>query len=393
MGQKQLDKFSKYWKNAEKLIAMDTVSSRSNSQCAAFVATELESLGMKTSLHEYQDEQGTHKQQVIGVLGPDTEEGLILCGHLDTVPFADQPGWTRDALNLVEDGLNLYGRGTSDMKLFAASTIEALASVDEKKLKRPIVCIFTADEEVGCQGADKLSPQLVHLLQQTPLPKAALIGEPTSFKMINRHKGVGHFEVIFHGKAWHSSRPDLGKNAILAAAKFTQLVENLNNQYAGEASELFEKEFPDFPRNYLHLASINGGMALNMVPDQIRLGLSYRCFPNESPQKVYEDCSKMLEHHFEKSEYSLSKLNATPAMPTARHDKLEGVLSEVCGCSQTQSVSFATDGGVLASLGIQSYIWGPGQIEVAHRPDEYMPIADFLNAPEYLHTIIQKMLY
>lgn len=388
-----LDKSNKYWKCAEKLIAMDTVSSRSNSQCAAFVASELESLGMKTQLHEYLDEQGIAKQQVIGVLGPDQEEGMILCGHLDTVPFADQPGWTRNALSLEVENDHLFGRGTSDMKLFAAATIEAVRKVDRKKLKRPIITIFTADEEVGCQGAAQLCPKLQDILGQTPLPKAAIIGEPTSFQMINTHKGVGHFSIKFLGKAYHSSRPDRGRNAILTFGKFTQLIEQLNQKYANEFNKVFEQDFPDFPRNYLHLATVNGGMALNMVPDEILVGLSYRNFPTEKHAKVYEDCLEILAKEFESTDYIVSKLSATPAMPISNHHLLHQSIGEVCGCSETHSVSFATDGGTFASLGIQSYVWGPGLIEVAHRPDEYMPVQDFLMAPSYLEKVIQKMLF
>ena len=389
---KKLDKNSRYWYQAAKLISFDTVSSKSNRECAAFVATELEKLGFKTHIHEYKDAHLQVKQQVIGVIGPEVEGGLLLCGHLDTVPFADQPGWTKDALVLSEDDQNLYGRGTSDMKLFTASCLEALADFDFSKLKKPLYCIFTADEEVGCLGASHLAEELKDFLEKYPLPSSAIIGEPTSFNMINRHKGVGHFTISFLGKAWHSSRPDLGVNAICPAAKFIQEVEALNQNYAETVADANQRDFPDFAANYLHVATINGGMALNMIPEEVTLGLSYRCFPTEAPDRVYKDALEILKRNFSADEFRVSHLSDTPAMATQNHSGLESCLKSVCSAKGPNSVSFATDGGVFSKLGIQSYIWGPGLIEVAHRPDEYMPIEDFLLAPNYLKEIVLKMI-
>ena len=218
-----------------------------------------------------------------------------MCGHLDTVPFANQPGWSRDALVLSHDDNNIYGRGTSDMKLFTAACLEALSNFDFTQLKKPLYCIFTADEEVGCLGASHLAENLKDILGDHPLPHVSIIGEPTSFDIINCHKGVGHFNISFLGKAWHSSRPDLGLNAISSAVKFIKEVEELNKNYSQHFSESNQKDFPDFSVNYLHVATINGGIALNMVPENVTLGISYRCFPTESSDRVYRDTLCILE--------------------------------------------------------------------------------------------------
>lgn len=389
---KTIDKNSFYWKLSEKIISLNTVSHQENIACASVLADELKSLGFKVVLDQYQDALNKNKSQIIAKIGPDVEGGIILSGHIDTVPFADQPGWTREALKLQEDDGKIFGRGTCDMKLFLSCCIESFKQMDLSKLQKPIICLFTADEEVGCQGAKRMVDLVEKLLESTPLPTRAIIGEPSSFQMINRHKGVGHFELTLNGKAWHSSRPDLGINSIEPVKKVINLLQDLNANFEKEKETIMNDEFPDFAKNYLHLATINGGFALNMVPEKTKLGFSFRSFPHQSPSYVYDQFKNVLQEEMKDVDFHLGHLMDTPAMPMSNDKQLEECISSVCGEHGTRSVSFATDGGYFSKLGINCYIWGPGGIEMAHRPDEYMPVQDFLNGPIYLRRILEELV-
>ena len=151
--------------------------------------------------------------------GPSHPDGLIISGHIDTVPFEGQPGWTRDPLNLEDAGDKLYGRGTSDMKGFIAACLDAMREFEVARLKRPLVFVFTASEEVGCLGAEKVGPELRTILGETPVPRMAWIGEPTSWQVSHAHKSIFLFDIRVRGKGGHSGAPAAGVNAIAVMGK------------------------------------------------------------------------------------------------------------------------------------------------------------------------------
>lgn len=379
------------FKLSQKLISLDTVSSKPNGECSAVVANELKSLGFETIIETYMDNHGL-KEQVIGIIGPPVEGGIILSGHMDTVPFENQPGWNRDPLKLDLSSDKLYGRGTCDMKLFISQCIESFKQIDLTKLKRPIVCIFTTDEEVGCLGAHHLSNKLDKILGKTPLPKRAIIGEPTSFNIINTHKGIVQFDLIITGAGGHSSRPDLGKNAISPMAKIISAINSLNQEFHEELDPVIKKLYPDFPYNYIHMATIKAGVAANMIPEMAILELSYRTFPLDPPFKVLNRLKSILKDLNLDLPFEIKNSRSTPALPVAKNIELEKALMESTQTSTLNSVSFATDGGYLSSAGINCFICGPGSIDMAHKPNEYMPLSDFLKGPRIIREILEALV-
>jgi acetylornithine deacetylase len=382
---------SQYYILSEKLISIDTVSSKPNGECSNLIANELKSLGFDVIVETYDDYHGT-KEQVIAIAGPPVEGGIILSGHMDTVPFENQPGWTRDALKLEIKDDKLFGRGSCDMKLFIAQCIEAFKGIDLSKLTKPIVCIFTSDEEVGCLGAHQLTHKLDTILGKTPLPKRAIIGEPTSFNIVNTHKGIVQFDIIIHGKAGHSSRPDLGKNSIAPLAQIISIINSMNLEFEATLDPAIKKLFPDFPYNYLHMATLNSGIATNMIPEKTVLQISYRTFPLDPPHSVLNSLKSRLQAAQIDLPYEVVNTRSTPAMPLANNPELEKYLMEFTQSSQMKSVSFATDGGYLSEAGISCYVCGPGEIEMAHKPDEYMPLKDFIAGPNIIKSILQKLI-
>lgn len=382
----------RYWEISEKLLTFDTVSYKSDAPCAAYIANLLNSLGFQVKIDTYQD-RGVEKQQVLATIGPEVDGGLILSGHIDTVPFEQQSGWEVDPLKLTYKNDRVYGRGTCDMKLFIAQCLYAASMLELKKLKRPLVFVFTSDEETGCHGSARLIDSMDRFLGKVPRPRRAVIGEPTSFEIVDTHKGMGHFELVLKGKAWHSSRPDLGDNAVHKMTDVLQVVQKLNDSYEKQISSQMREAFPDFSQNFLHLAQVKSGEALNMVPDEAVLGFSFRSFPFDKPMRVLEDFQEALSQKLKAGSYEVRGAFSAPPMRKADDPELLETLKACCEAKESKSVSFATDGGNFSQMGIETFIWGPGDIQMAHRPNEYMLESDFHRGPHLIKQLIEKSLY
>lgn len=378
------------WDIAHKLIEFNTVSFKSNSACSSFVANQLEDLGLKVYIEEFND-HGVIKEQVIARIGPEVEDGLIFSGHMDTVPFENQQGWSKDPLKLTLTNDKLYGRGTTDMKLFIAHCLAAFKEIDLTKLKKPIACIFTADEEVGCLGAKRLIKNVDSLKDQMPLPNKAIIGEPTSFNIINTHKGIVHFDLVFKGIAGHSSRPHQGHNALEDMGQVIELIRQMNTEFANQMDKDIQKLFPDFPYNHLHVAMAQGGQALNMIPDSARLSISYRCFPLDPPLRIFDKLKENIQKLNLKFTVEIEHLLSTPGLQASPEKKLMQLLKEITQ-GDVQSVSFATDAGPLSQADIACYVCGPGDLKMAHQPDEYMDLSDFLQGKDFVKKIVHSYL-
>lgn len=372
------------------LIAYKTVSKNENRDCSDYIANLLDPLGFEVKRDSFQDKHGVNKEQIIASIGPDCDGGLILSGHIDTVPFENQKGWTRDALKLQLEDDKFYGRGTCDMKVFIGQCLSTAEELALDKLKKPLHFVFTADEEVGCLGAKRLSDNFSEILKRKSLPKRAIIGEPTSFNIINTHKGIAHFSILIHGVGGHSSRPDRGMNAIEGLGDIIQAVKELNEKFKREMNEELRNIFPDFPYNHLHMAMVNGGLALNMIPETVELALSYRSFPNEDPKRVLNELMEKTKD-FKNIEYK--NLFLTPGMPISLNEELEKVLKAEFSKNKTESVSFATDGGYIKMLGIETYICGPGDIKEAHTPNEFISVNDFYMGADHIKNICNQLLF
>src|SRR5438105_3935669 len=187
---------SELWEISRRLVGFDTVSTHSNLSAAQYLANYLEESGFTVRLYKETNED-TQKAMIVAWAGPAVQDGLIISGHIDVVPFDGQPGWQTDPLTLTlgSDGQRIFGRGVSDMKVFLAQAILAARHHSLKDLKRPLVFIFTCDEELVGQGAERLIKVLPDFFKDFPLPKIALIGEPTNFEIYPAHKGYATFDV------------------------------------------------------------------------------------------------------------------------------------------------------------------------------------------------------
>jgi acetylornithine deacetylase len=382
---------------AAQLVATDTVSSRGNAELMGALGDRLDAAGFSVRLQRW-GEGADAKANLVAVAGPPEPDGLVVSGHLDVVPFADQPGWTRDPLRLTFEGDRVYGRGTSDMKVFLAQCVDAAGRLDVARLRRPIVFLFTADEEIGCLGAARLVPELDALLGGVPKPALAWIGEPTSWRVLHAHKGVAAFAVSVRGRGGHSSMPGAGVNAIAIAARAMAVVGELQAELRSRPRAEFAGLFPDAPYTTLNFGTVQGGTATNVIAEQCRFTLSYRPLPDEDPLFVQREVERRLAERALRdwgsevvAEISVSPAVVAPGLHSPRGTPLEQALRERLGASEVGGAPFCTDGGRFAATGIASLICGPGDLGEAHQPDESIARVAFEAGAEHVLRVIERL--
>ena len=355
-----------------RLVAFPTVSTEPVVALAGYVAERCEAAGFRV---ERFVAPGEGKLNLVCSKGPRGTDGIVLSGHMDVVPTVGQP-WSSDPFRLTERGSRLVGRGTADMKGFIAATIEALARLPT--LERELVLVWTCDEEVGCLGSKDLVPKLA----DRPLPRLCVIGEPTSFRILRMHPGHTAVRILCGGKAAHSSKPDLGDNAITKAARVIDRLEGLAADWRRDVrfAELLERPFV-----VMNVATIQGGSAINIVPDHCVLEVGFRPLPG----MVVEDLVRQLRERI--GDLGAVELRReTPAMLTAAGGELEGLLRPDASAPGTGAASFATDGGNFAALGMESLVFGPGSIDVAHMADEYVDGGELHRAVDVVTGLVSR---
>lgn len=360
-------------------MAHPTVSNRPLLACAADIATWFERLGYR--IDRFVDPNDPGKVSVIASIGPPGTDGLVLSGHMDVVPVEGQP-WTTDPFALTRRGDTVVARGSADMKGFIAVCMQALASFRPADFDRELVLLWTHDEEIGCKGSAAFAEAWLEGSAHRPLPKDALIGEPTSFEILRMHPGHVAIELEVAGVAAHSSRPDLGVNAIEGAAKVIQTVQQVAEELAGEPADLPEMERPIVAVN---VAQIEGGSAINIVPDRCVVRVGYRPLPGQDPEDVFQ----RIRDRVDATRVQCRILRVTPSMLTPRHTPLEESLRPHACSDHPGAATFATDGGNLARLGIRPLVFGPGDINVAHKADEFVPIADLERAIDVVRSVVR----
>jgi acetylornithine deacetylase len=382
-----------------RLVALDTVSSRSNEAAAALLADEVDRLGFRVALHA-DVVAGERKVSVVASLGPPEPGGLILSGHLDVVPFAGQPGWTREPLRLTEAGDRLYGRGTSDMKGFVAACVAAARRLEPASLARPLVFVFTCDEEIGCRGAERLAPALRALLGELPLPRLCWIGEPTAWRVAHAHKGIVQLDVRARGRGGHSSVPEAGVNAIAVAARAVTAIGEVQAELRARPDEKWLETFPEAPYPTFNFGTISGGTAANVIAEECRLRVSYRPLPGDDPLVPYDAVCERLARLDPRDfgspalrgEIEVGPAFVVPGLLTPRGSALETALLAELGPGAVAGVPYCTDGGRLAVLGIESLVCGPGELEQAHQPDESIGREALARGPDVILGVLGRLL-
>jgi acetylornithine deacetylase len=298
---------------------------------------------------------------------------------MDVVPEDGQP-WTSDPFVLTRRGDRLHARGACDMKAFLAATCEAFDRIGTASLRREVVLAWTHDEEVGCLGSRALKDQL----GERPVPGLALIGEPTSFRMLRMHPGHAAARLTISGQAAHSSKPDLGRNAIRDAVRVVDALDALAEEWRRDVrfTELLERPFV-----VMNVATIRGGAAINIVPDRCVVEVGFRPLPGMSPEELFAALAERAVAAAP-GRVEAELLRVTPAMLTPEGTALEDLLRPHASDPRLGAASFATDGGNLERLGIRTLVFGPGSIDVAHQADEYVPVDELHRAVDVVERVV-----
>lgn len=367
-----------------RLVAFDTTSSLSNLPMVEFIADYLDRVGVRITRISSADRA---KANLLVAAGPERADGagLILSGHMDVVP-ATEPDWRSDPFILVEEDGRFIARGAADMKGFLALAINRFAAVDSPTLTDPLLLLFTYDEEVGTLGARRFSETWAN---REALPRSVIIGEPTSLRVVRLHKGMLRLRIEFAGRAAHSGYPHLGRSAIEPAGRTIVALSELRRELEGERSANGEY-FPEVPFAALNIGTVSGGSAANVIPDRCEIQLGVRLVPGMVADEVIERIRETVSAATGDAHVALHYMSESPAMVLDEDATIHRQLSDEIGQTRSESVMFASDAGWLQRMGLQCVLFGPGSIEVAHRSNEFLPIAEFRRAGEVLDRMIVR---
>jgi acetylornithine deacetylase len=370
----------------DRLIAFDTVSSKSNLDLIDFVAESLESHGV-ASRRSFDVEGG--KANLYATLGPDIAGGVVLSGHSDVVPVEGQP-WDSDPFQVVARDDRLYGRGTADMKSFLAVALALVPEMLAAELRVPIHLAISYDEEVGCIGVRGL---IADVTANLPLPRLVIVGEPTDMKIVNAHKGVTVFRTTVTGKEAHSSQPHRAANAIEAAARLIGFLSDLAEEKRAQApaDSRFEPPFTSF-----NVGTIAGGTAQNIVPRHCSFTWEYRELPGDDGAAILERFTRFAEDQVlpglranaPEAAIVTESLAGAPALSPEPDSEAEALVRALTGANTTHAVSFAAEAGLFQQAGFPAVICGPGSIDQAHQANEFIE----LDQVEACEVVLRRLI-
>ena len=372
------------------LVAFDTTSRNSNLQLIEYVIALLERHGIRFELTHSDDSK---KANLFATLGNSTAPGIVLSGHTDVVPV-DGQDWSSDPFCTEVRDSRLYGRGVADMKGFVALCLSRIECILAADLPLPVHFAFSYDEEVGCLGVPRL---LDGLKQRSPQPKACIVGEPTSLHPVSAHKGMLFKRCHVHGKSAHSSLVNQGVNAVAAAAKIITKVDQIQQRIIKNGP--FDEGF-DPPYTSLHCGVIHGGTVNNIIPSHCQFDFEVRALPDVEPNELFEEVQAYAETEIKPDMQAVDpetgiewqSLAEFPSMNTPPSDPLIKMVSGMLGIeAPAGKVSYGTEGGHFQKFGIPTVICGPGNIEQAHKPDEYIDLEQMEKGGQFLDGLIHTL--
>ncbi|MBA2673333.1 acetylornithine deacetylase [Ramlibacter sp.] len=371
------------------LVAFDTTSARSNLDCLHWIADHAQCFNPRVRFTYSADGS---KANLLLSFGPDVAAGVVLSAHTDTVPVDGQP-WSAPPFEARQRGARVYGRGTSDMKGFIAACLAALPHWHREGLARPIHLALSYDEEIGCVGVPRL---LDDFSAHVPPPALVWVGEPTGMRIATTHKGVCVFRTEFFGRDAHSSLPQLGHSAIADAVRFAHFLLALGVE-AAERTTRVPGLLP--PYTTLNIGRIEGGAALNMVARRCVLEWEFRAIPEDDMSALRQRIDDFLAVHAT-ARVGGDDTGAPPAgavahdatvvVPPLRPDAAQRgleLLRRVVGDKPEIAVPFGTEAGHFQLRGWPTVVCGPGAIEQAHQPDEWIEVAQLAECVRALRRL------
>ncbi len=378
--------FPDLFAHLDRILRLPSISSAntridmSNLVVIEYLAECFTDLGFSCEIVESPSSSQLKKANLIATFGTGPG-GLVLAGHTDTVPM-DEALWKVPPLQLTQKDNRLYGLGSADMKGFFPIIMEAVKTMGELKLNQPLIVLATADEETSMQGARTLAAL------GKPKARYAVIGEPTGLRPVRAHKGIMMETLRLQGQSGHSSDPSLGKNALEAMhSVIGELLEFRKDIQARFQDDLFSIAHPT-----LNLGCIHGGDNPNRICGHCELEFDIRLMPGMEMQAMRDDISQRMRPIAERFgvEFSLTPLfPGIPAFFTPADSSLVHTAEQLTRHNAT-TVAFGTEGPMLQELGMETIVLGPGDIDQAHQPDEYLALSRIKPCIELLQSLITR---
>jgi acetylornithine deacetylase len=372
-----------------RLVSFDTTSRGSNLALIEWVEAYLSNLGVASRRAPNAD--GT-KSNLMASIGPAVEGGIVLSGHTDVVPVDGQP-WTSDPWVLTERDGRLYGRGTCDMKGFLALALAAAPDLVAADLKRPVHLAFSYDEEVGCLGA----PDMIAIIARDfPRPAAVVVGEPTDMVAVQAHKGIASYWVTVTGREAHSSLTHLGVSANMVAIKLMSHLVELSERLERQA----DPASPFMPKGAtLTIGQVNGGTAVNILARQCVFVFDLRTPPGLDPQAILADFFALaasldaeVKTRAPEGGVKVEARSLTPSFAPEKDGVAEAFARRMAGDNGPARVApYAAEAGQFQGAGFSTVICGPGSIDQAHQPDEYVEIAQMERGAQFMRRLIDDL--
>ncbi len=369
-----------------RLVGFDTTSRLSNLDLIHDVAGYLKEHGIES--HLIHDDEGS-KANLYASVGPADVPGIVLSGHTDVVPV-DGQNWKTDPFVLARHDGALYGRGTADMKSFIAIALALVPEMKAAGLKKPLHFALSYDEEVGCLGVRGMIRRIEEI---DPKPAIVIVGEPTSMKVVNAHKGVYAFRTRVHGLEAHSSATDQGVNAIMYAAELIGFLHRLAREMADrrQAHSRF-----DPPYTSVHVGTVKGGTALNIIPKECSFVWEYRLLPGEDESEVIDrfrafsndEVLPRMRDGFEAAEIETEVVGRVAALMPEENSPAETLVLRLANSNETDAVSYGTEAGLFQEAEMPAVVCGPGDITDAHKPDEFIRLEQVDACAAFLRRLI-----
>jgi len=372
------------------LIGFDTTSRLSNLAMIEAIQLQFDALDIPYELTFNQDKS---KANLFATIGDDSVPGIVLSGHTDVVPV-DGQNWSSDPFCLREEGGKLYGRGTCDMKGFIAVCLAMANSFKHAQLPVPIHFAFSYDEEIGCLGVRDLISELD---KREVKPLACIVGEPSSMQIISAHKGMLDTLCTVKGCAGHSSRPDKGVNAIVTASRLITKLQELADEV--KLNGPFDPRFTP-PHSTLHVGKINGGTAVNIIPEHCEFEYEIRNIPAQDPREIALKVEQFAEQSLlpdmqavaAQSDVKWKVLSQFPGLDTPDSTPLNSWMKTVLDNGfDLGAVSYGTEAGLFSDIGIPTIVCGPGSIDQAHRPDEFVELSQIEACIEFMGSMLEHL--
>lgn len=371
-----------------RLVGFPTISRDSNAPLIAYVQSYLRGYGVESHLVHGPD----GKANLFATVGASVPGGVVLSGHTDVVPV-DGQAWTGSPWQLTERDGRLYGRGTSDMKGFVALMLALVPHAAAASLQRPIHLALSYDEEVGCQGA----PSLVRAMaEHVPAPSAVIVGEPTRMTVVSGHKSCLTAFTEVTGHAVHSSQVHTGVSAVAVAARLISWLEDRlrENGTSADPESLFEPPFTT-----LHCGMIQGGIAPNIVAADCWFSTDIRALPSEDARTylaayrryIDETVLPPLRSVAPSVSISVRERSHTPAFRPAGSSAAERLARGLTGDNAVRMVPYGTEAGIFQKAGWDVVVCGPGDINQAHKPDEFIEITQLETGGRFMEALLRKL--